>query len=251
MTETLERFVTRDGVTLHLSQAGAGANDAILVAPGVLMHRGMDEHRRLAQRLAPLADVYTLDVRGHGDSGGAFSFGDKEPEDLAEIEARLRQRYRRVLAIGFSFGGYHACVAAAQHGAFDAVALVGAPHRLFILDHNFLGRGLWRSVMPALRRSRRRTRVVPTLPLRRRVPSRLIARIAPRPVLIVHGELDWLIAPKHARTLFAAAAEPKRLVIVPGGLHAENMLAADPEPVLAALEGFARDVLRSGLESKP
>jgi pimeloyl-ACP methyl ester carboxylesterase len=240
---TGESFRTRDGVSLRLSRRRSGRRDAILVVPGIFMHRESPEHRLLADRLSPLADIVTLDVRGHGDSGGAFSFGAREPEDVAEVEAFLRRDYDRVLGLGFSFGGFHTCVAAALHGSFDAIALVGAPHRLFILDHIFVGRGLLRSLGPMARRRRRPTRVHPGLPLRRAVPSRLIAGVAPRPVLIVHGSDDWLIPPKHAERLFAAAAEPKHLVLIERGLHAENMLVVEPAPLLRALEAFFADRL--------
>lgn len=239
----LESFRTRDGVTLRLSHVPGGGRDAILVAPGIFMHRDSPEHLLLSARLAAHADVLTLDVRGHGDSGGTFSFGAREPQDLAEIAAALRHDYARVLGLGFSFGGYHTCVAAALHGAFDAIALVGTPHRLFIFDHNFVNRGLLRSLGPMLRRRRRPARALFSLPWRRPVPSRLISRVAPRPLLIVHGEDDWLIPPKHASRLFEAAREPRRLVRIPRGLHAENMLSVDPAPLLEALESFVADVL--------
>jgi pimeloyl-ACP methyl ester carboxylesterase len=241
----LDRVRTRDGVELRLSHVPGGGRAAILVTPGILMHRDSPEHRLLASRLSARADVFTLDVRGHGDSGGAFSFGVREPEDLAEVAALLAQAYPRVVGVGFSFGGWHTCVAAALFGAFDAVALVGTPHRLFILDHNFATRGLVRSLGPMLRRRRRRTRLRPSLSLRRPVPSRLIGRIAPRPVLVAHGLEDWLIPPKHARRLFAAAGEPRRLALLERGLHAENMLSVEPEPLLAVLDAFVADALAS------
>jgi pimeloyl-ACP methyl ester carboxylesterase len=204
------------------------------------MDRGQAEHRLLAERLSILADVITVDVRGHGDSQGAFTFGRLEPEDLAELVRFLRTDYARVGGLGFSFGGYHTCVAAALHRAYDAVALVGTPHRLFILDHNFLTRGLVRSLPSIARRDRRLTRVRPTLPLPEQSPSRLVARIAPVPLLVAHGSDDWLIPEKHARVLYARAREPKTLAVIPGGLHAETILADDPDPLLAALLGFFR-----------
>jgi alpha-beta hydrolase superfamily lysophospholipase len=39
------------------------------------------------------------------------------------------------------------------------------------------------------------------------------------PLLVVHGSEDQLIQPALAQTLFDRAAEPKRLVMVPGGSH--------------------------------
>ncbi len=231
-------FRAPDGTPLAWTRLRTGAKRLVVVSPGILMDRGGPEHRLLAARLAGLVDVLTLDTRGHGDSGGRFSFGVREPEDLAALVRSLRPEYERVGGLGFSFGGFHTIVAAARHEVFDAVAVVGTPHRLFILDHNFLTRGLARSLPHVLRRRRRRTRLglwPRGLPA---VPSRLVGRIAPRPLLVVHGADDWLVPPSHARRLHAAAGEPKQLVVVERGLHAETMLLDAPGPLLEALVAF-------------
>ena len=231
-------FVTPDGVTLRYTLRPRGHDRVILVAPGIFTHRTCREHRLLAERLSDLADVATVDVRGHGDSGGAFTFGREEPDDLTHLAEHLRERYSKVGALGFSFGGFHAVVAAARSRPFDAVAIVGTPARLFILDHNFLTRGLARSLRLAVLRERRLTRLSP-LPIRPRDdPERVVQRLAPTPLLVVHGTDDWLISPDHGRKLFALAGEPRELVLVPGGLHAEYMLAEDPEPLLLPLRDF-------------
>ena len=58
-------------------------------------------------------------------------------------------------------------------------------------------------------------------------PHAVAARIAPTPLLIVHGDADRYFPVEHAEKLYAAAAEPKELWIEPGFGHAEN--AASPE----------------------
>ncbi len=45
------------------------------------------------------------------------------------------------------------------------------------------------------------------------------ARLAPRPLLMIHGEKDSYIGPGIARGLFAAAGDPKELWIVPKAKH--------------------------------
>jgi uncharacterized protein len=239
-----ESFVTRDGVTLRITRRGNGRPAAVLVVPGIFIHRESAEHRLAAERLSDLADVVTLDVRGHGDSGGAFTFGLKEPDDVAEVARLLRDRYEKVAGVGFSFGGYHAAVAAARHRCFDAVALVGTPHRLFILDHNFLTPGLRRSLPWMIRRRRRFTRLGIGALRGRTAPSQIVDRIAPTPLLIAHGTDDWLIPARHARILYERAADPKSLLMIEGGLHAENILAADPDSLLVPLAAFLSDALR-------
>jgi fermentation-respiration switch protein FrsA (DUF1100 family) len=231
-------FQAPDGTRIAWTRCGKGSRRLVVVSPGILMDRRGPEHRLVAERLARSLDVVTLDTRGHGDSGGSFTFGIREPEDLAGLVGAVRPGYARVGGLGFSFGGFHTIVAAATRAVFDAVAVVGTPHRLFILDHNFLTGGLVRSLPLILRRRRRRTRLslaprgVPA------VPSRLVERIAPRPLLVAHGTADWLVPVSHARALHAAAGEPKELALVEGGLHAETMLVDDPEPLLRTLEAF-------------
>ena len=231
-------FVADGGVALRYTLRASGHPGAILVVPGIFTDRACPEHRRLAEGLGDVADVATLDVRGHGDSGGAFTYGRREPGDVASLAARLRRDYRRVGVIGFSFGGFHAALAAGRARPFDAVALVATPARLFLADHNFLTRGLLRTLPFALRRRRRFTRLSASALPPFETPAGLVSRIAPTPLLLVHGTDDWLVPPKHARQLFARAREPKQLVLVEGGLHAEYMLADDPEPLLKPLRAF-------------
>ena len=52
----------------------------------------------------------------------------------------------------------------------------------------------------------------------------MIGKVAPTPVVIVHGNDDHLFAPDHARRLYAAAGEPKRLLLGDGFGHAEDGL---------------------------
>jgi fermentation-respiration switch protein FrsA (DUF1100 family) len=52
----------------------------------------------------------------------------------------------------------------------------------------------------------------------------VIGKIAPTPVVIVHGADDRLFPPSHAHRLYGAAGEPKRLLIGEGFGHAEDGL---------------------------
>jgi fermentation-respiration switch protein FrsA (DUF1100 family) len=235
--EHIESFRMADGVTLRGTRVAAGHRRVILVSPGIFLHRESVEHRLLARALAATADVVTIDIRGHGDSEGAFTWGVREPDDVAAVAAALRGRYDHVGGLGFSFGGHHVGMAAALHRPFDAVALVAAPRNLFLLDHNFFTGSLLRSLPLILRRQRRRTRVA--LPLRPPPAlGRVVDRIAPTPLLIGHGAADWLIPAAHARALFARAGEPKSLLMIERALHAENILVDEPEPLISALVDF-------------
>jgi fermentation-respiration switch protein FrsA (DUF1100 family) len=50
-------------------------------------------------------------------------------------------------------------------------------------------------------------------------PLKWIDKISPRPILLIHGDKDDLVPVEQAHQLYATAAEPKELVIIPGAGH--------------------------------
>jgi fermentation-respiration switch protein FrsA (DUF1100 family) len=64
-------------------------------------------------------------------------------------------------------------------------------------------------------------------------PEDRVAEIAPRPLLLVHGDSDDVVAYPHAERLFAAAAEPKELARIPAGGH---QLRRDPRALDALVD---------------
>jgi fermentation-respiration switch protein FrsA (DUF1100 family) len=61
------------------------------------------------------------------------------------------------------------------------------------------------------------------------------------PILIAHGEPDGTIPTAEGRLLFAAANEPKKLLIVPGAGHV--VFGKAGEPYLSQVEQFMRDAM--------
>jgi pimeloyl-ACP methyl ester carboxylesterase len=70
-------------------------------------------------------------------------------------------------------------------------------------------------------------------------PADAAARIAPTPLLIVHGDRDGYFPVDHAEQLYQAAHEPKELWIVPGLGHAESG-AIEMPAVLDRIGGWVR-----------
>ena len=67
-----------------------------------------------------------------------------------------------------------------------------------------------------------------------------------RNLLVVHGEADPVVPVAHAREIHAAAAEPKRIVLQPGGDHLMSDPRHQEEFMRAALRWLtARDVTGS------
>lgn len=225
---------TADGQRLDaglLSGVGGGHPIGVALAHGFTgSWRGRDV-LRAARALAEHADVLAFDFRGHGGSTGRSTLGDREILDLDAAVGELHRRgYRRVVTVGFSMGGSVVIRHAALHHGVDAVVSVSSPSRWFVRDTFPMRRLHW--VV-----ERRLGRTVARLALGTRIgsdgwdpvpeaPLELVGKIAPTPLLIVHGDADGYFGTYHARDLAAAAGEPTELWIVPGFGHAEA--GADP-----------------------
>lgn len=59
-------------------------------------------------------------------------------------------------------------------------------------------------------------------------PETVVDRLAPRPLLIVHGEQNGLYLPEEAHELYRRAGEPKQLQMLKGARHTEWMFDDHP-----------------------
>ena len=67
-----------------------------------------------------------------------------------------------------------------------------------------------------------------------------VAAIAPRPLLLVHGDADEVVAPSSAQRLYERAGEPKEMAMIGGGGHRLRQNAA----AMAAATEWLRRVAR-------
>ena len=70
-----------------------------------------------------------------------------------------------------------------------------------------------------------------------------VARLAPRPLLLVHGLDDIRLSPDCSRYRYSLAGEPKRLVLLEGARHSLRQSAAE---VLALVRDWLLDHLAAG-----
>ncbi|MDH6550360.1 alpha/beta fold hydrolase [Streptomyces sp. SAI-041] len=187
--------------------------------------------RRVVRALTRYAGVVTFSFRGHGASGGRSTVGDREVLDLAAAVAWARELgHARVVTVGFSMGGSvvlrHAALYGRESGGgVDAVVSVSAPARWYYRGTAPMRRLHWLVTRPAGRlvsrygfRTRIHHRDWDPVPLS---PVEAVPRIAPAPLLIVHGDRDGYFPLDHPRMLAEAASDHAELWIEPMG-HAEH-----------------------------
>jgi hypothetical protein len=72
-------------------------------------------------------------------------------------------------------------------------------------------------------------------------PERVVARLAPRPLLIVNGARNALHEPVEAQSMYDHAAEPKRRELLEGRGHNEWMF--DDNPTFTRVVGLLDEFL--------
>jgi pimeloyl-ACP methyl ester carboxylesterase len=214
---------TTDGVTLRGSRLGTG-HPAVVLCHGFLGWHRKPRAARLADWLAGRFSVYAFDHRGHGQSDGVCTFGDREIEDVSAVVARAREDgHTRVMTVGTSMGGIAAIRHAALVGGVDGVVAISAPARWEGHESAAARRVRWLSSTSRGRRLGRAlgVRLSDTWG-EPEPPEDVVGRIAPIPLVIVHGHDDHFFEEEEAWRLYRRAGHPKRLLLAGRFGHAED-----------------------------
>lgn len=210
-------FVSADGTRLHgwFLPARGDVKGTILHLHGNAQNIGA-HLPSVAWLPAQGFNVLTFDYRGYGRSSGTPSIEGVIQDAhaaLATVAAMEETRLGTLSVFGQSLGGSVAIALAAQDVRRDALCAV-------IADSAFAGyRRIFREKMTEMWLTWPFRGVLPDTIETRYDPSRLIADIAPIPVIIMHGDADMLVPVDHAYTLFYAAQPPKALWIAPDTGH--------------------------------
>ncbi len=251
------RLRTADAVDLHAihHSAAAGAVDglAVVFGHGFSGSSRKPPVRRIVTALSRYAGVIAVDFRGHGRSGGLSTLGAAEVLDIeAAVQWARSHGYSHVVTVGASMGGSVVVRHAALHGGVDAVVSVSAPSRWYVRDtlpmrrvHWLVEQRLGRLVSRRILRIRlaRRWETVPESPVE------VAGRIAPTPLLVVHGDADGFFTLEHPAALQRAAGPTAELWLVSGFGHAEGAMdaaLADRIGRWVALHGTADGSAASG-----
>lgn len=161
--------------------------------------------------------------RGSWGSAGVFSF-DTIPVDVTRaLDELVGGKYaqvdsQRIILIGHSLGGWAAVLTAAEDTrvqAVIAIASIANPSEMKItIEDAAEGYCPW---LPGLTPSS----FVQQWESLDEVyyPVEKVDDIAPRPLLIIHGGEDEIVAVSQSETLFARARKPKELLIHPEASH--------------------------------
>lgn len=209
---------SKDGATMILVH-GLSANRGEMLARAAILSRS-GYHTLL------------IDTRDHGDSEGTVTtLGALEVNDvrgaMAYLATRPEVNQEKIGILGHSAGGATAIISAARisqlrvvisESAYSSVADMAVP-----VVTALTGRPPFPSTGVVLWFLDQETGTSVSAVS----PVTDVAKIAPRPLLVIHGEKDDLIDLGHEKRIFEAAGEPKDRYLVAGAGHV-NIVEADP-----------------------
>ncbi len=171
--------------------------------------------------------VFLIDYRGYGKSKGDFP-----SESQVYQDAKIAWNYlvkekeipaNQILIYGHSLGGAVAIDLALKHP--EAAGLI--VHNSFTSMQNMAERERYFRLFPI------------NLILKHRFDSITKVKSLRMPVMFVHGTADEMIPAMMSKKLYAAAPEPKKLVLVPGAKHNNGDLFFNSRIYRQAIKNFA------------
>ena len=161
-------------------------------------------------------DVFAFDYRGYGKSAGHPTIEGVHMDAQAAIETILnltRQDDERVIILGQSLGGAIAVYATANSSYKNRI-------KALIIDSAFSDyQVIAREKLALFTITRLFQYPMASLFADEHSPIEWIKRVAPVPVLILHGDQDTIVPLHHSGDLYNAASPPKDLWQITGAGH--------------------------------
>lgn len=192
-------------------------------------------------------NVLAFDLRGHGQSERwTVTYGAREKDDIIAAVDYLKASHpaasRRVVGVGVSMGAACMILAAAEDQRIEAVH-ADAPYASTADMAHHIGTKIPR---PLAWWSYWVGTAIGSLEASSNLftfnTTDSVARISPRPIMIVHGTADEVIPIEQGRRVFTAAREPKSFHTIEGAGHCQTI---DREPTRYAerMAAFLNDAL--------
>ncbi len=220
----------------------------------IIMLHGADGHRadpsigmlNIASGLVEHGyNVLMFDLRGHGESdGNRMSAGYYEKRDLLGAVDYVKERgLEHIGVLGFSTGAVATLMATTENSDIDAVVSDSSFADLKdMMEPEFSKRTRFPKffLSPLLFM----VRIMYGVDFTAIKPVELVSKIAPRPILFIHGELDDTVPLEHAYRLQQASQNPEnQLWVVPDAGHARAYVTC-PEEYINKITAFFDGVLR-------
>ena len=222
---------TIDNVKIAINLYNYAHDSVVIICPGWFMTKDSKSFSGLASKLATRYDVISMDFRGHGKSGGFYTFTEKEVRDLKSVVDFAKERYAKVYLMGFSLGGALVILHGALVGDVDKIIAVSAPSDFDKIENKMWHPNAW---IPTLKKfePKRWVSVRPSAKIGKKIKPVNVVDMIKVPTLFIAGEKDVTVYPWHTELLYEKAKCEKHYELFNGCIHAEDIFIKEPDKFL-------------------
>lgn len=217
---------TKDNVAISYDNYKIGSRSVVIICPGFFNSKKNKWMQRTVDLVLSKYDVIIFDFRGHGESGGKFTWSASEHMDLnAVLNYAIEKGYAHIGIVAFSLGAASAVNTAAARDDIDSMVLISCPTKFESINCNFWEPGMFYDLKDNIEcgwegKGARAANIF--IPKEKAIKT--IGDIKKTPILFIHGDRDWVIKAYHSSKLYDAARVRKRLEVIKNGFHAERLI---------------------------
>lgn len=219
---------TLDKVDIAINHYDNGFDSVLIFMPGWFMTKDSGCFLEMCKNFGLKTDVIGMDFRGHGKSGGFYTFTSREILDVRAVVNYARKLYKKIYLIGFSLGASLAVLYGGKSKFADKIIAVSPACDFYKVENHFWKKEAW---IPTFQKMelKRWTSIRPSVRILRKVKPIDVVHKIECPTLFIAGENDPTVYPWHTEKLFEKANCKKKYVLFEDCNHAEDLFLAEKE----------------------
>lgn len=217
------KLETKDKIDIAINYYNSGNDEVVIIAPGWCMTKDSDAFCRISEFFSKYFDVISFDFRGHGKSGGMYTFTATELMDMdAVVRFARKNNYKKIYLAGFSLGAAMVLIYASKSRFINKVIAVSAPSDFDKIENHMWKKEAWGETFKKFELDRFASIRPYPVPLDKIKPIDIVDKIK-APTLFIAGENDPTVHPWHTKELYQKAVCQKKYKEFQNGCHAEDL----------------------------
>lgn len=231
------KLITEDNVKIAVNHYKNNFERVIILAPGWFMTKDSKSFREMSEIFSNKADVLSLDFRGHGRSGGFYTFTSKEIYDISAVIQYAQKYYKKIDLIGFSLGAALSLIAGSKYTNINKIIAVSPPVSFEKIENKIWKKEAW---LPTIQKCelKRWLSIRPSLKIKKKIkPIEIVDKII-CPTLFIAGSKDPTVCCWHTESLFERAACKKKYELFENCYHAEDLFIQNKDKFIKICEDW-------------
>jgi uncharacterized protein len=237
---------TYDHVAISYDYYKRGSDSVVIVCPGFFNSKKDRWMRKTVDMLSSDFDVIVFDFRGHGDSGGKYTWSAKEKADVdTVVNYATSLGYKKIGILAYSLGASAAINDTASRNDIKSMVLISCPSRFRSIDYHFWEPGMWMDLKDNMdSKWEGKGARAGNIFMAKEDPIDTIGNIKDTSMLFISGDNDWVVKPRHSIKLYEAAKAYKKIEIIKKGFHAERLIQFNYEIMRKLILGWFSKTLK-------